>query len=121
MKKKIKNISGVFPLEIQGKKRDTFCTFGVIENLERVHFERPVISVLNDALNGKIFVINVVDAVMEGLHANKDTRFDRNDIGEEIIKRGMDEFIAWFIIFLTYAISGDKSLEVNKTVDVKKK
>ena len=110
-----KNISGVFKVKINGKERDLKCTFGVIEELEKNIYRRPVVAVLNEAIQGHIYTSEVVDTILEGLKGNRDTRFNREDIGQEILEKGIDEYVELFINFLTYAVSGDKSLEVSKS------
>lgn len=109
-----RNISGLFKVEIDGVERDMKCTFSVIDALENQVFNRPIILVLNDALMGSISITNIVDVIIEGLNANGDTRFDRKEIGEQIVKNGADSYIPLFINFLTYAISGDKPLVTTK-------
>lgn len=104
------NISGLFKVEIDGVERDMKCTFGAVDALENQIFNRPIIIVLNDAIMGSISITNIIDTIIQGLHANGDTRFNRNDIGEQIIKNGADNYIPLFLNFLTYAVSGDKGL-----------
>lgn len=114
------NISGTFELEILGKKRDLRCTFGAIEALEGAIIKRPLISLLNDALTGEIYFLHVLEVVLQGLKANGDTRFDRNEVGEYILEKGLDSFIPFFIEFLTYASVGSKKLKLEPATDEKK-
>lgn len=115
------NISGTFELELLGKKRELRCTFGVIEALEGAVIKRPLISLLNDALTGEIFFLNVLEVIIQGLKANGDTRFDRQELGNYILEKGLDTFIPFYIDFLTYASVGSKKLVIEPATEEKKK
>lgn len=115
------NISGTFELELLGKKRDLRCTFGAIEALEGAIIKRPLISLLNDALQGEIFFINVLEVIIQGLKANGDSRFDRNELGDYILDKGLDMFIPFYIEFLTYASVGSKKIKLEPATEEKKK
>lgn len=108
------NISGLFKVKIDGVERDMKCTFSVIDALENQIFKRPIVSVLNDAINGDIYITHLVYTIIEGLHANGDTRFDVEKVGNEIIEKGAEQYIQLFIEFLTYAISGTRPLVTKK-------
>jgi hypothetical protein len=114
------NLSGIFPVEINGVKRDTKCNFGVVEKLECDVFKRPIIAVLNDAANGHIFISDVVDTILAGLEANRDTRFNRNDIGGAVVDKGLDFYAEFFIKFLSFAITGKSNLTTEPTASKKK-
>lgn len=103
----MENINGIFKLEIDGTERELKCDFGTVENLERNLFRRPIITVLNEALNGSINVYEVVDTIMAGLSSNRDNRFDRKKIGAEVVKKGMSNYVEWYLSFLTYAVTGE--------------
>lgn len=121
MQSQSRNIGGTFQVEIAGKKRDIKCTFGAIEKLEQEVYKRPAISVLSDAINSNIYVSDIVDTIIVGLHFNGDTRFNRNNIADEIFSKGIDEYLDVVIRYLTYAISGDKSLKVEANTSNSKK
>lgn len=116
----MRNISGTFEIELLGKKRDVKCTFGAVEALEGAIIKRPLISLLNDALVGNIFFLHVLEVVIQGLKANGDTRFTREEIGQEMLDKGLDTFIPFFIEFLTYASVGSKALQLEPATDEKK-
>ena len=115
-----RNISGLFKVEIDGVNRDMKCTFSVIDALEGQIFKRPIVSVLNDAINGDIYITHLVYTIIEGLHANGDTRFDVDKVGNEIVENGAEKYIELFIEFLTYAISGTRPLVSAKKKQKKK-
>lgn len=116
------NISGVFKLEIDGTERDLKCTFGVIERLEAHVLKKPIILALNEALNGNVYITDIVNTILEGLKANGDTRFTRDQIGDDVMKNGIASYVEFYISFLTYAVSGDKGLSLEEsTEDIKKK
>ena len=118
----MENISGIFKLKIDGKERDLKCDFGTIENLERNLFKRPIIAVLNEALNGNINLYEVVDTIMAGLASNRDTRFVREDVGAEVVKNGLTSYLEWYLSFLTYAITGEEKPDtVSVNIDTDKK
>jgi len=117
----IENIDGVFQVEIDDVLRDVKCNFGVVERLERNIFKRPIVSVLNEALNENIYFSEVVDTLSLALKANGDTRLSRDELGESVRKRGLIHYYAWYISFLTYAITGGQELETEEVEDSKKK
>lgn len=116
----VHNIQGVFKVYLEGKDRDIKITFGVVEDLESFYFKRPLVEVLNDSVNGKIYLKDVVDLIYCGLHANKDTRFSRDQIGEYILTEGLINYKGVFETCLTYSVSGKSAFEVER-VDPKKK
>ena len=116
------NISGEFELELCGSVRTLKCNFGVVEHLERRLFEKPILIVLNDAIQGNIFFHQVIDTIQCGLHANKDTRLTREEIGVYVQEKGIMSFLEWYISFLTYAVTGGNVDESeDNTLDPKKK
>ncbi len=114
------NISGTFELELGGKKRDLKCNFGAVEALEGAIIKRPLIALLNDALTGNIFFLHVLETVIQGLKSNGDTRMTREEIGQEMLEKGLDTFIPFFIEFLTYASVGSKKLNFEPVSEEKK-
>lgn len=114
------NLNGIFQLELAGSTRDLKCDFGVVEKLERQVYMRPIMEVLNEAINGKIQITEIVDTIRVGLEANKDTRLSRTEIGQEVLTRGAVTFIEWYLQFLTYAITGKVDLEPTPADDKKK-
>lgn len=113
MTEKLKNISGVFPVDLNGQMRDTRMTLGVIESLERHIWKKPIAQVLSDATEGRVFCMDIIDALHIGLAGNKDTRLSREDLAEIMIAAGTARFIPWFIEFLSYALGGDDAEALN--------
>lgn len=109
------NIRGLFSLELCGSKRELKCTFEVIEQLERAIFKRPLVKVLTDAVNGDIYFSDVVDTILCGLHANKDTRLKRQEIGEYVHSKGLPNFLEFYTRYLTYALTGSDQVDVEET------
>ena len=114
------NIEGVFSIDIGGSVRETKANFGVVEKLERQLFKRPILSVLNGALNGDIYISDIVDVIDISLRANKDTRLTREEIGQEVTQKGAITYTEWYLKYLTYLITGDDSSEPD-AVDLSKK
>jgi hypothetical protein len=114
------NIQGIFRVFLEGKDRDVKITFGVVEDLESFYFKRPLVQVLNDSVNGKIFLKDVVNLIYCGLHANQDTRFSREQIGEYVLEQGLINYKEFFETCLTYSVSGKTAFEV-EPVNPKKK
>lgn len=115
------NTKGVFPIEINGEMRDTICNFAAIERLERTVFKRPIMAVLNDGVSGNIFFHEVLDCVMTGLWANRDTRFKREEIGNEMAEKGLANYLEWYLKYLTYAVTGKTEVEAEFVSDDDKK
>lgn len=114
------NTQGIFEIELLDGNREVKCNFAVIERLERHVFKRPIMQVLTECIQGQVYFGEVVDTIIEGLKANDDTRFKRDEIGEYVHSKGMDNYVQWYIEYLTYALTGDKAPDV-EAVDDKKK
>lgn len=114
-------MKGVFPIEIKRTQRDTLCSFFAIERLERSVFKRPIMAVLNEAINGGIYFHEVLDTILVGLSANKDTRFTRDEIGEEMASKGVLAYTEWYIRFLTFAVTGETEVKPEYVTDDDKK
>jgi len=106
-----KNIRGEFPITIDGKEYSTKCNFELIERLERHVLNRAIFSALHDAMNGDILFTEIVDVIHAGMKAAKDARLSRNDLGEALHKDGFQNHIAWYVDFLTYALTGETNPE----------
>ena len=117
----MKNISGVFEIELDGKIYEAKCSFGVIERLERRIFEKSILEILNDAVNQKIYMSNIVDVVYTSILAAGEKKLSRDDVGEIIFKTGVQKYIEWYITFLTYALTGETEPEIEDVPDDKKK
>lgn len=115
-----RNIQGVFKVYIDGKDREIKCTWGAIENLERYIIKKPIVSILSDSVNGIRSVSDVIDVIHQGLIANKDTRFNRDVLGEYIIQQGVHNYIDVFDRFLSYGLMGKESIEYDSQ-PIKKK
>lgn len=116
-----KNIKGIFTLEIDGKERELKCNLGAVEDLEERVLKRPIIVALNDAMQGAVKVREIVDVIMVGLKANGDTRFKRDEVGEEVIRKGMAHYLELYIKYLTYAVTGEEEPETETVTEEDKK
>lgn len=114
------NTQGLFEIDLMGENREVKCNFAVIERLERHVYNRPIMKVLTECIQGHVFFGEVVDTIIEGLKANGDTRFKRDEIGEYVHTHGLDTYVQWYIEFLTYALTGDRKPEVEQIDDKKK-
>lgn len=114
-----KNLSGIFTIEIDGADRDLKCNFGVVEALERAVFKRPITKVIDEIVNGEVYISELCDTILTGLKANNDTRFTRDQIGEEIQKRGIGKYAAFYLDYLSYSVFGEDAL-IESVPDKKK-
>lgn len=106
-----RNISGGFPVTIDGEEYETVCDFGVIEKLERRILNCSIFEALHNAMNGAIRFSDVVDVMHTGMLAAKDTRLNRADLGKKLHKSGFQNYVEWYVSFLTYALTGDSEPE----------
>jgi len=111
-------IDGKFYIELAGQQRELAANFGFVEAIERSDIKKPIVVLLDEALQGKFNISDIVSVFYQGLRANRDTRLDRAAVGEEILKFGVVKFIQLYIEFLTFAISGSTEL---KAVDADEK
>ena len=118
----MKNISGIFEIELNEKTYEAKCNFGVVERLERRILNRSIFEALNDAVNGRIFLTDITDTIHTALLAGGNKNFKRDDVGEAVHSGGMENYVEWYIKFLTYALTGktEPDLEEDKETDKKK-
>jgi len=114
----MENLDGKITLELLGAERELVANFGVVEKLERQVLKRPIIRVLEGAANNnEIYFHEVVEAIMTGLAANRDTRFTRDQIGEYVFKKGLSNFVTFYIEYLAMCLTGT-SLEKAQSSDI---
>lgn len=113
-------IDGKFTIELDGQQREMVANFGFIEMVEQSVIKKPIIQLLDEAINGRFHVTDMVSVFHLGLKAARDTRLTRDVIGNEVVKRGSANFMQTYIEMLTYAITGDVELKPDDGVDKKK-
>lgn len=113
------NIKGIFPVEIDGVERDTKCTFDVVTTVER-KLGKPITQMLDEALNGRIYMSELVEVMHLGLKANGDTRFPYSELGQIVTDKGLAFYNAWYLNFLTYVLVGDSKPDIVEVEDKKK-
>lgn len=100
-------VNGEFEIKLAGTVRTLKCTFRAIETLEKKILNRGIVRTLSEMVSGDISFSDVVNIIHVGLAANKDTRLDTNEIGDDIISNGsFDQAVKVCIEFLTFAITG---------------
>jgi hypothetical protein len=115
------NILGTFELELLGSTRELKSNFSCVEKLERNVLKKPLMKALNDAIQGEIYFGDVVDTILVGLHANNDTRFSRNQIAEYVHTKGLQNFLEFYIQYLTFSLTGGDVPETEEIDEVSKK
>ena len=100
------NIPGTFSVELCGSQRELKVTFGLVERLEKRIFQRPIFDLLNEASQGRFYLSDVASLVHEGLVENGDKRLSRDQIGQEIMEKGLVNFAPTFVNILAYALNG---------------
>lgn len=115
-------ISGQFKIELAGQERTMVANFAFIEMVELQVVRKPISQLVSEAVSGSFSVSDLVDVITCGLKANRDTRLTRSEIGEEIVKRGMVNFVKTYIEILTFAITGETEPKLTEAreEDVKK-
>jgi hypothetical protein len=106
--------NGKFSLALAGQERELYANFAFVEEIETRTIKKPIMALLNDALNGRQFISDMVSVIAAGLHANGDTRLSRAEIGEAVLKLGTARVIETYIQMLTFSITGETEV---KTVD----
>lgn len=86
----MKNIAGVFYIDLFGKKKTLKATVGLTQRLEMEIYKRPLIRVLKESLPpiSEPYVSDVYALFHEALIESGDTRFSYEQIGEEILSKG---------------------------------
>lgn len=113
-------IGGKFNIELDGQTREMAANFGFVEMVEQMVINKPIVQLLDEAINGRMKLTDLVNVIHIALKANKDTRLTRDAIGSEIIRVGSTKFMQTYIELLTYAITGDVELKVDDASDKKK-
>jgi hypothetical protein len=114
-------IDGKFYLEILDQKREMLASFGFIEMVEQSVIKKPIVQLLDDALIGRFSIYEMVTVFYCALKANKDTRLTRDQIGEEVAKRGAVHFVKAYIELLTFSLTGATEIKNSDPSDDKKK
>ena len=98
------------------------ANFAFIEMVEQHVVKKPISVLVSDAIAGTFSVIDMIDVVDCAIKANKDTRLSREEVGEELIKKGVIHFTKTYVDLLTFAITGEKELKPKmvKKTDKKK-
>jgi hypothetical protein len=115
------NVRGIFPVEIDGTERDAKCTFGLVERLERSVLKRPIIQALNEAAQGLVYTSDIVAVIHEALKENGDTRLTQKQIGEYVFSKGSMNYLEWYIVFLTFALTGETEPSAEEVSEEDKK
>lgn len=115
------NISGIFEVELFGRVIEAKATFETLERLEGRVFKRPIVDVLTEAIQGRAAHLDMVATVCEGLRGNGDTRYTREQIGQEMLEKGFYKFAKFHISLLTYLVSGKEKPQIEETDTVSAK
>jgi len=110
----MKNIEGIFTVELEDDERKLKATFGAIEKIEENI--KPIMSLLQDALSYQVKFTDMVKVFHIGLAAYGDTRLKKEQIGDAILKSGMASFIPVYVEYLTYCVTGGKEGKENPLV-----
>lgn len=110
----------IFKVHLDGQDREMAANFAFIEMVERTVVKKPIIQLLDEVIGGKFSVYDVVDVIYCGLKANRDSRLDRSQVGDEVLKGGVMNFIQVYTELLTYAITGQTEVKGEDTPDKKK-
>jgi hypothetical protein len=119
----MKNFSGKFEIELGETTRELVCNFNLIIHLERNVFGRPLLQVLEELLEQKYYMHEMVSTFYAALKENKDTRLSYEEIGSEIMEKGQINYLAPYITMITYAATGQtpEDLEVEESPKTDKK
>lgn len=110
-------IGGQFKIELAGQERTMVANFAFIEMVEIQVIKKPISQLVNEAISGNFAVSNLIDVIVCGLKANKDSRLGRAEIGDEIIKRGVVNFVKTYIEILTFAITGETEPKLTESTE----
>lgn len=130
----MENLDGKFTLEIDGKQRELVCNIGVLEHLEKSVFKRPIHGVLkeiiyyienienpDDSGRSGFYISELVDTIHAGLLGNNDKRFSREAIGNEVLQNGSNNYLEFYISFLTYGVNGGETVQIDPVLSSDKK
>lgn len=117
----LKNISGEFVLTIEETDYQMKMDYGVIEKLERQILNRPLLVILESALNGVVSISDVTEVLWQCMQRAKDTRLSRVQLGEKLVKNGIANFFDDYINVLNYAITGEMEVKTEPAAESKKK
>lgn len=113
-------MNGMFSITLDDKQYEMLASFGFVEMVEQTVIKKPVIQLLDEALNGRFHITDMVAVFHIGMKANKDTRLTRDQIGNEIVKVGSAKFMQTYIEILTCSITGQAELKPSDDLDKKK-
>jgi len=113
-------INGRFTLDLVGQERTLVADFNFIETIELSTVRKPIFQLLDEALNGRMHLTDMVSVLHAGLKSNGDTRLSRAEIGNDVIAKGMANLVEFYIKFLTYAVTGNSQPKVEENLDKKK-
>lgn len=110
----VTNIRGVFTVDLAGQERGLKANFDAIERLEGSVFKGPIITKLQEAVQGRASFKDVAGLIHTGLVCNKDTRLSREEVGAAVFEGGLVNFLPVYIDFLTYCITGGQEGKNNE-------
>lgn len=116
-----KNIPGEFLIDIDGKEHTLKMTYGVAEKLETRFLGKSIMQLLTESLNGQARISDIVTVFHTCLEAGSNNQaFDKENLGEAIMRNGLKKYAASYTRLLTYAMTGDEEPKTER-VDSKKK
>lgn len=102
----VSNISGEFKIELAGQERTMKANFACIEALETQILNKGIFETLTEAMQNKGKFTDITAVIHAGLAANKDTRLNRQEVGQALLEGGLVKYMEVYIEFLTYCITG---------------
>ncbi len=103
----MKNIPGIFHLDICGKNRELKVTIGLAEKIEQEIIKRPLIRLLKEVLSGEFYVTDLYRIFYYALLENKDTRLSYDQMAQGILDAGgASKFMGLYTEILTYSLTG---------------
>lgn len=116
------NIPGIFTVDLCGSQREIKVTFGLVERLERRILNRPLFDLLQEAASQRFYISDIATVIHEGLAENGDKRLSKDQVGQEIMERGVTTFAEVYVNIIVYALNGGvKSQSGAAPADDKKK
>lgn len=113
-------IDGKFYIELADQKRELVANFGFIEAVEQSVIKKPIVQLLDEAITGRFSISEMISVFYCALKANKDTRLNKEQVGEAVVNAGSIHFVKTYIEILTFAITGEIEIKPSEQDDKKK-
>lgn len=114
-------ISGIFQISCGDHLLEIKADTAALEAIECRAVKKPATQILEDIVNGRWYVTDIINIVHVGLLRNKDTRRSKVEIGDLLMADGIINHLDVVSNYLVFATTGKTHLDAEEVPETEKK